>query len=334
MRTTASWSRPATARCWWSARGRRRTSPTCATLSTTDLKPYVPFGDCLVGLAPDWTGTIWWASRKGLVGTIAADTGQVRVTDLGEDVGRQLATDESGAYVVTDAALHRLVAGADGTPQAVWRSEYDGSSGSAPVLLDGGVVAITDRADSRLGVLFVARDDGRHLCRQSVFEEGNGATVSPLAPLGRGVVVTNNDGYSSPRSTLLGFTSSPGVARVDLVDDGCVVRWTSDAVSPSSGVTVSRPSGLAYAWTKRPSLTGVSAWHLDRDRPAVRTEHVGGADRHRPARRQPPLRGRPRSRRHGVARHPLRARAGAGPLVAPTGLRPPVTDVAVVLVRA
>ena len=30
-----------------------------------------------------------------------------------------------------------------------------------PVLLDGGVVAITDRADSRLGVLFVARDDGR-----------------------------------------------------------------------------------------------------------------------------------------------------------------------------
>ena len=235
--------------------------PDLPTVSTTDLKPWVPFGDCLVGLAPDWTGTIWWVSRTGLVGTIAADTGQVRVTDLGEDVGRQLATDESGAYVVTEAALHRLVAGADGTPQVVWRSEYDGSSGSPPVLLDGGVVAITDRVDSRLGVLFVARDDGRHLCRQSVFEEG-GATDSALAPLGRGVVVVNNDGYSSPRSTLLGFTSSPGVARVDLVDDGCVVRWTSDAVSPSSGVTVSRPNGLAYAWTKRPSLTGVSAWHL------------------------------------------------------------------------
>lgn len=236
--------------------------PDLSTVSTTDLKPYVPFGDCLVALAPDWTGMMWWASRAGLVGTIAADTGQVRVIDLDEDVGRQLATDESGAYVVTDVALHRLVAGADGTPQTVWRSEYDGSSGAPPVLLDGGVVAITDRAESRLGVLFVARDDGRHLCRQSVFEEDDGATDSPLAPLGRGVVVANNDGYSSPRSTLLGFTSSPGVARVDLVDDGCVVRWTSDAVSPSSAVTVSRPNGLAYAWTKRPSLTGVSAWHL------------------------------------------------------------------------
>ena len=153
--------------------------PDLPTVATTDLKPYVPFGDCLVALAPDWSGTIWWASRKGLVGTIAADTGQVRVTDLGEDVDRQLATDESGVYVVTDAALHRLVAGADGTPRAVWRSEYDGSSGSAPVLLDGGVVAITDRADSRLGVLFVARDDGRHLCRQSVFDEGDGATSAP-----------------------------------------------------------------------------------------------------------------------------------------------------------
>ena len=267
---------------------------------------------------------------KGLVGTIAADTGQVRVSDLGEDVGRQLATDESGAYVVTDAALHRLVAGADGTPQTVWRSEYDGSSGSPPVLLDGGVVAITDRADARLGVLFVARDDGRHLCRQSVFEEDS-ATDSPLAPLGRGVVVANDAGYASRASTLLGFTSGAGVARVDLVDDGCVVRWTSDAVSPRSGVTVSRPNGLAYAWTKRPSLTGVSAWHLTaidlqsgRSMWGVRTGTGLLAGSHHSEVALGP---------DGTAwlGHALRSRAGAGPLVAPTGLRPSVT---VILVRA
>jgi hypothetical protein len=236
--------------------------PDLTTATTWDLKPYVPYGDCLVGLAPDWTGRIWWTSQQGLAGTIDPASGQVAVTDLGEEVRRGLATDEAGAYVVTDEALHRLVPGATGAVQELWRSEYDGASGSAPVLLDGGVVAITDVADERLGVLFVARDDGRHVCRQAVFEKGDGATESPLASLGTGVVVANNDGYSSPRSTLLGFTSSPGIARVDLVDGGCVVQWTSDAVSPSSGVTPSWANGLLYAWTKRPSLTGVSAWYL------------------------------------------------------------------------
>jgi hypothetical protein len=233
-----------------------------ATDAEWDLKPYVPHGDCLVSVAPDWSGRIWWASHAGLVGTVDPATGQVGVVDLGEEVDRDVTTDEAGAYVVTDEALHRLAVGADGTPQPVWRSEHAGAGGSAPVLLDGGLVAITDEADEQLGVLLVARADGRRVCRQPVFEKGDGATDSDLAPLGSGVVVTNNDGYSSPRSTLLGFTSQPGIARVDVVDGACVLAWTSDAVSPASGAVASRANGLLYAWTKRPSLTGVSAWYL------------------------------------------------------------------------
>lgn len=236
--------------------------PDLDVATSWDLKPYVPFGDCLAALAPGWSGRVWWASAAGLVGTLDPGTGQVAVTDLGEEVRRGIATDEGGAYVVTDVALHRLSAGDDGTPQPVWRTAYSGPSGSAPVLLPGGVVAITDEVEDRLGVVFLARDDGRGLCRQSVFEEGDGATRSDLAVVGSGVVVVNNDGYSSPRSTLLGFATEPGVARVDLVEGGCVVSWTSDAVSPSGGAVVSRPQGLLYAWTKRPSLAGVSAWYL------------------------------------------------------------------------
>ena len=237
--------------------------PTLTTDVAWDLKPYVPFGDCVVALAPDWTGRVWWASHAGLVGTIDPRSGQVAVADLGETVTRGIATDEAGAaYVVTDEALHRLTTATDGAPQTMWRAAYEGTSGSTPVLLEGGLVAITDTVDSRLGVLFLARDSGRAVCRQPVFEKGEGSTDSDLASLGRGAVVTNNDGYSSPRSTLLGFTSRPGIARVDVVDGGCVVRWTSDAVSPSSGTTASWSDGLLYAWTKRPSLTGVSAWYL------------------------------------------------------------------------
>ncbi|PKH37890.1 hypothetical protein SAMN05192575_101962 [Nocardioides alpinus] len=229
---------------------------------TWDLKPYVPFGDCLVALTQDWAGRLWWVSRDGLVGTIATDTGEVRVIDVGEDVRRDLVADEGGVYVVTDAALHRFTAGPDGTPQAAWRTAYDGTSGSAPVLVDGGAVAITDSADGRLGVLFVAREGGAVICRQPVFGKDEGSTHSDLASLGAGVVVTNNHGYTSPRSTVLGFASDPGIARVDLLDGTCVERWTSDAVSPGAGVTASRPQGLLYAWTKRPSLLGVSAWYL------------------------------------------------------------------------
>ncbi|HSU01589.1 MAG TPA: hypothetical protein VLK03_03490 [Nocardioides sp.] len=230
--------------------------------ATWDLRPYVPFGDCLVALTPDWAGRVWWASQQGLVGTIAPDSGQVRVLDLGEEVRRGIVADEGGVHVVTDTALHRLAATPDGTPQPVWRTAYDGASGSAPVLLDGGVVAVTDSSDDRTGVLFVAGEDGRVICRQPVFEAGESATTSDLAPLGTGVVVTNNHGYASPRSTLLGFTSSHGIARVDLVEGACVERWSSDAVAPGSGVTASRPQGLLYAATKRPSVLGVSAWYL------------------------------------------------------------------------
>jgi hypothetical protein len=236
--------------------------PDLDTEASWDLEPWVPHGDCVVAVAPGRSGRIWWASHAGLVGTLDPVTGAVAVVDLGEEVGRGIATDEAGAYVVTEEALHHLAVGDGGAPRPVWRTAYSGSSGSAPVLLDGGVVAITDEVDERLGVVFVARDDGRGLCRQSVFEKGDGATDSDLAGLGSGVVVTNNDGYASPRSTLLGFTTHPGIARVDLVEAGCVVSWTSDVASPSSGVVASRSNGLLYAWTKRPSLAGVSAWYL------------------------------------------------------------------------
>lgn len=237
--------------------------PALAEDGAWDLKPWIAHRDCLVGIAPDWAGRTWWVTRAGLVGTITPATGAVAVGDLGEVVRRGIATDETGdAYVVTDDALHRLTAGPDGVPHDVWRTAYEGPSGSPPVVVDGGLVAVTDTDDDSMGVLFVGRDGGEAVCRRSVFEKGGGATRSPLAPVGSGVVVTNNDGYSSPRSTLLGFTSSPGLARVDVDGGECVVRWTSDMVSPSSGATASWPVGLLYAWTKRPSLTGVSAWYL------------------------------------------------------------------------
>ena len=247
--------------------------PELSTDEAWDLKPYVAYGDCVVALLPDWAGRIWWVSRDGLVGTIAADSGRVRVHDLAENVHTSLSTDESGGvFVVTDAALHRLVAGPDGTPQVVWRTAYGtGSereshqpgwhSGTPPALLDGGVVAIADTAEAQTSVVFLDRATGAEICRQPVFDEDASATGTSLVSLGSGVVVENNHGYSSPLSTVLGFATSPGLARVDLVQGSCSTRWTSDRVAPSSVARASWPTGLVYAYTKRPTWTGVSAWY-------------------------------------------------------------------------
>lgn len=233
------------------------------TESTWDLKPYVPYGDCLVALAPDWAGRVWWASQRGLVGTIAPDSGDVRVLDLGEDVEHGIAADpDGGVLLATDEAVHRVGVGPDGTPQVAWTAPTEHPSGTTPVLVDGGAVAITDTTDEQLSVVFLRRGTGEEACREPVFEKGEGAVDADLAPVGPGVVVTNDHDYASPRSTLLGFTSSHGIARVDVVDGTCHERWTSDQVAPGSGAVASRPNGLVYAWTKRPSLLGVSAWYV------------------------------------------------------------------------
>lgn len=237
--------------------------PELSTDQSWDLKPYVPFGDCLVGLLPDWSGRIWWVSHDGLVGTIAPDSGQVRVIDLDETVSSSLATDDSGGvFAVTEVALLRLVAGPDGTPGIAWRTAYDGGSGGPPTLLDGGVVAVTDSAEPRMNVRFLDRGTGAEICRQPVFDDGASATSASLVSLGTGVVVENNHGYTSPTSTILGFATSPGLARVDLVEGRCSTRWTSDRIAPSSVTKASWATGLVYAYTKRPSWTGVSAWYV------------------------------------------------------------------------
>lgn len=245
-----------------------------STAASWDLAPYVPQGDCLVAVLPDWGGRLWWASRRGLVGTVAPHSGEVRVVDLDEQVSEGLAADEyGGVYVVTDHALYRLVGAAEGQPEVQWRRAYDRGterkagqsvrgSGTPATLLDGGVVAIADNAEPRLNVVFVRAEDGEELCRAPVFEEGASATDAALVSVGEGVVVTNNHGYTGPLRTALGRATSPGLARVDLDGGDCSVVWTSDQVSPSGSPRVSWDSGLLYAYTKRPTWWGVSAWYV------------------------------------------------------------------------
>lgn len=250
-------------------------NPELSVDETWDLTPQVPEGDCLIALMPDWDGRIWWVTQGGLVGTLVPGTGEAQVIDLDEVIANSFAVDETGGvYVVTDTAFYRLVAGGGNMPTIDWRSEYDrGSqvkdgqlsqgSGTTPTLMDNGVVAITDNADPRMNVLFYERETGREICRQPVFEDDRSATENSLVSLGSAVVVENNIGYGSPLRALMGRTPPGGFARVDLDGEECSLAWTNKELSaPSSVPKASWATGLVYAYTKRPSRLGVSAWYL------------------------------------------------------------------------
>ena len=104
--------------------------PDLTTVRTFDLAAQVPDDDCLVALLPDWAGRIWWTSQDGRVGTVAPDSGEVRVLDLGEEVAESFSTDETGGtYVVTTHALYRLEVDGTGTPVVDWRTPYDRGTG-------------------------------------------------------------------------------------------------------------------------------------------------------------------------------------------------------------
>lgn len=246
------------------------------TRADLDLTGQVPGDDCLVGLVPDGRGRIWFATRSGRVGAVDVERGSASVAavDLDEQVDNSLAADpDGGVYVVTTEALYRLGAGPAGKPTVTWRAAYDRGngrksgqpsqgSGTAPVLLGGGLVAITDNANPRMHVVLHDPSNGSTVCSVEVFEDDRGATASSLVPVGDGVVVENNHGHNGPLSTILGRTTDAGLARVDVADGRCRVAWTSPEAAPSADPVLSRATGLLYAHTKQHSWWGADAWYL------------------------------------------------------------------------
>jgi hypothetical protein len=245
-----------------------------------DLTGSVPQGDKIISALPDWSGTVWFASIDGVVGTVDLAGGTIKSRDTKEHNGNSFAVDdEGGVYVVTNAALYRFEKGADGTPQEVWREAYDNigqqkpgqaqaGSGTTPTVMDGGLVAITDNADPMNVVVYKRGrqvSGPRQVCKQPVFEQGAGSTDNSLIAAGRSIVVENNYGYTGPDSVQGEKTTKPGVERIDLDADGegCQSVWHSDETSPSVVPKLSLGSGLVYVYTNPPNQTnGGDGWYL------------------------------------------------------------------------
>ncbi|MDT4918224.1 MAG: hypothetical protein QOH89_2924 [Pseudonocardiales bacterium] len=242
-----------------------------------DVSSAVPSTDCLIALMPDWSGRIWFESGNGIVGSIDPDTGRVRFVQLaGEIIDNSFAVDETGGvFIVSDHALYRFDAGPDGTPIVTWRQAYDRGtqlktgqlaqgSGTTPTLVGPDLVAITDNAEPRMNVLVYQRgkdSGGQPVCGAPVFGEGASATENSLVAVGDSLLVENNYGYKDPTSTLLGATTTPGIAKVDVVDGSCQVAWTSNQVAPTSVPKASLATGLLYVYTK-PKTVLADAWYF------------------------------------------------------------------------
>jgi hypothetical protein len=245
-----------------------------------DVAEAVPDDDCVVATMPDWSGRIFFASQQGRVGTVDPATGTVKAMQFtGEGIFNSLAGDATGAiYLVTTHRLAAVEADATGAPVLRWSETYDRGtrtkpgqlsqgSGTTPTLIGHDLVAITDNAEPRMNVIFYRRTGTaahREICRAPVFAAGSSATENSLAYAGgHSVIVENNDGYAGVQSTVLGQTTAPGVARVDLADDGtCHVAWISPVSAPTSVPKVSLGNGLLYVYTKPASNPLDDSWYF------------------------------------------------------------------------
>ena len=236
--------------------------------------------DGIISVLPDWDGTLWFVSRKGVVGTIEPDGGAVRSLVLpGEGISNSFAVDETGGvYLVSDAALYRFDAGAGGAPAVTWRRPYpdsglhkpgqsDAGSGTTPTVMGSKWVAITDNANP-MNIRVYRRATGREICSEPIFAPGQSATDQSLIAAGNAIIAENNHGYSIT-AVELGGTTSPGLVRVDVERSKgkrkgylCRTVWTSNERAPSVVPKVSLANGLVYTYTK-PAGTGISdPWYL------------------------------------------------------------------------
>jgi hypothetical protein len=253
--------------------------PGFSLLRAYDVSAFMPSGDQIISALPDWSGRIWFATTKGVVGTIDPASGAVKALNLAEAIGNSFAVDQTGGvFIVTDRALYRFDPAPDGSPSVTWREAYpnigsvkpgqtEDGSGTTPNLMGSNYVAITDNADPMDIVVYRRTKQvfgSRVLCTVPVFSKGASSTDNSLIGTGRSIIVENNYGYTGPAATINGASTAPGIERIDINDQGtgCAPVWYSDERTPSAVPKLSLAAGLLYAYTKTPRSDGIDAWYL------------------------------------------------------------------------
>lgn len=215
-----------------------------------DLSSAIPEGDNVTGLVPDWSGNVWFATGRGLVGLVST-TGRIETVALPS--GEQIANSISAASndVVAVASTHALyeLAAKDGVPVVRWRADYERGAarkpgqlswgtGSTPTYFGPGTgeeyLALVDNADDQVHLIILRSGSGEQVCSVPVLTEGGpGSENSPIG-IGDSVFVASTYGYPYPAVPDGAGPAVPatapfrgGLTRVDITPTGCAQVWDS-----------------------------------------------------------------------------------------------------------
>ena len=255
-----------------------------------NLTGYIPEGDNIQAMIPDFSGRMWFTSKQGVVGVLDTEASNGDGEVLGSlQLGDELiengsAADETGGvYVGSSQAMYRFDfdadADANGEPSITWRMPYDSGppqksislgSGTTPTLMGQDYVTIADNAEPQIHVNVYrrAKDIGdlpRLVCSEPVFEPGQGVAENSLAATDRSIIVENNFGYTYWNRIQHGSTTKPGFARIDIDEDGngCHTVWTNmEESAPIITPKLSLANGLFYTYTKPKGPANTDAWYF------------------------------------------------------------------------
>ncbi|PXX62978.1 hypothetical protein DFR70_10631 [Nocardia tenerifensis] len=266
-----------------------------------DLSAVIPVGDNVTGLVPDWSGNIWFATGKGVVGLVAPSGAAVTVSlPADEQVANSISAAPSGRIAVaTTHALYELRADGSGRPEVLWRAAYDRGSARKPGQLSWGTgstptyfgpntgadyLTIVDNADGQVNALVFRSGSGQSVCSQPVLTKGGAGSENSPIGLGRSLFVASTYGYPYPAVPEGAGPAAPptaaftgGMTRVDVDDDGCHTVW-ENTVRSAAVPHLSTADGAVYTVTRlgpdtTTPLDGYAFTVVDPDTGSVTASH-------------------------------------------------------------
>lgn len=200
------------------------------------------------------------------------------ISDQGEILGHYefnneviengMAVDQTGAYIVTDRHMYKLMKGVDGTVKVIWKKRYAISSkekikpgvlskegsGSTPTLfgIKDDLVAITDNADWQINLLVYKRNTGERIVKHPLFyfetldKRKGSANENSVIAHGDSVIVQNWFGANDFTKDMSGLV--PGLVRIDIDEDrnGHSQLWWNESFGSTATVRLSTQTGLIY----------------------------------------------------------------------------------------
>ncbi|GAA5046776.1 hypothetical protein GCM10023318_12530 [Nocardia callitridis] len=240
---------------------------------SADLGSVIARGDNVAGLVADWSGRVWFATGRGVVGVVAQDGTATTVhLPADEQVANSISAAPSGRVAIaTTHALYELDADPAGAPEVLWRAPYDRGSARKPGQLSGGTgstptyfgpdtgadyLTMVDNADGQVNLLVFGSGSGELLCKTPVLTEGGAGSENSPIGVGNSVFVASTYGYPYPAVPEGAGDAVPstapfvgGMTRVDVAGSGCDTVW--DARIRSAAVPhLSTADDLIYTVTR------------------------------------------------------------------------------------